>query len=253
MSTTLILIIVAISLLCLMAAWLAQVKRQRTIEKARKAIIYNTNINQLQQIVEATAHYLDDSLIEFLANRIQHNAQILSQNKILPDKRSLHALELTQSWIAEPKALRKQASKNKTENQQKRLILLKSIIQHIRQGVIEHQINRIEAKQLAFSTKIGKLKLSCNHYQQLAETTLHEGELQQGINILKKLKLMLDRVSPLPNDLQQQLIKCQGLIEKSQQMLKEQSDNASGKRLEEEFDKEEEQEQDWQKKQLYDK
>jgi bacterioferritin (cytochrome b1) len=64
---------------------------------------------------------------------------------------------------------------------------------------------------------------------------------------------MLDRVSPLPNDLQQQLIKCQGLIEKSQQMLKEQSDNASGKRLEEEFDKEEEQEQDWQKKQLYDK
>jgi hypothetical protein len=251
-TTTLILIAIAISLLCLAAMWLAQFKRQRTIERARKTVIYNAHINQLQQIVEATAQYLDDSLIEFLANRVHHNGQILSQNKITPDKRSLHTLELAQIWTADPKALRKQARQNKAESQQKCLILLKAIIQHIRQGVMEHQISRNEAKQLAFATKISKVKLSCNHYQQLADTAFKTGELQQGISLLKKLKLLLSKVSPLPNDLQQLQIECQGLIDKTQETLNEQNEHSTGKRLEEEFDKEEEQEQDWQKKQLYD-
>lgn len=65
---------------------------------------------------------------------------------------------------------------------------------------------------------------------------------------------MLNKASPLPKDLKQQLISCQDLIDKTQLTLNDERENTGSKRLEEEFDKEEEldQKQDWQKKQLYD-
>lgn len=251
-TSTLVIIAVLICVICVTCLWVVQLRRQRAIERARKTIIYNAQINQLQQIAETTAPYLDDSLIKFLANRIIYNGQLLLNNKIIPDKRCHHTIELAQGWLTEPKSLRKQARKGKKESQQKTLTLLKSIIQHIRQGVMEHQVNRSEAKQLAHAAKFSKIKLSCQHNRLLADEALKAGELQQGISLLKKMKVLLNRVSPLPNDLQQQLIECQGLIDTTQQSLNEQNENSSSKRLEEEFDKQEEQDQEWQKKQLYD-
>jgi hypothetical protein len=251
-TTSLVLIAVLICALCVASLWVVQLKRQRAIERARKTIIYSSQINQLQQIAEATARYLDDQLIKFLASRIAYSAQLLSRNKITPDKRCQHIIEQAQSWATEPKILRKQARKGKAESQQKTLILLKSIIQHIRQGVMEHQVNRNDASQLANATKFSKIKLNCHHHQQLADEVLKKGELQQGIHALKKIKTLLNKVSPLPTDLKHQLIECQGLIDRTQLTLNEQSESSSKKRLEEEFDKQEKQDQDWQKKQLYD-
>ena len=251
-TSTFIIIAILICAACLAFLWLAQLKRQRAIERARKTIIYNAQINQLQQIAESTAQYLDDSLIQFLANRINYNAQVLVNNKIVPDKRCQHAIELARSWLDNPKTLRKQARKGKAETQQKCLILLKSIIQHIRQSVMEHQTNRVEAKQLAQATKISKIKLSCSHYQQLADEAFSEGELQQGVTQLKKIKALLNKMSSLPNDLQQIKIECQGLIDNTQQTINSSKEETGSKRLEDEFDKLEEQDQEWQKKQLYD-
>ena len=254
-TTSLVLIAVLICVLCLVSLWVAQLKRQRAIEKARKTIIYTAQINQLKQVAEGTAKYLDDELIKFLAQRIEYSAQLLTRHKIIPDKRCLHTIEQAQGWASEPKSLRKQARKGKAETQQKCLTLLKSIIQHIRQGVMEHQVSRSEANKLALATKISKIKLSCQHHRQQAEEALKSGELQQGNASLKKIKALLSKISPLPTDLQQQLIECQGLIDTTQSTINEQSDNLSSKRLEAEFDKEEEQDkqdQTWQKKQLYD-
>jgi hypothetical protein len=249
-TSTFVIIAILICATCLGCLWLVQLKRQRAIERARKTIIYNAQINQLQQIAESTAQYLDDSLIQFLANRINYNAQILINNKIVPDKRCQHTIELARSWADNPKALRKQARKGKAETQQKSLILLQSIIQHIRQSVMEHQTNRAEAKRLAQATKISKIKLNCHHRQELANEALDSGELQQGINQLKKIKTLLSKVSPMPNDLQQIMIECQGLIDNTQQTINASKEETGSKRLEDEFDKLEE--QDWQKKQLYD-
>jgi hypothetical protein len=251
-TSSLVIIAVLICVICVICLWVVQLKRQRAIERARKTIIYNAQINQLQQIAESTAPYLDDTLIKFIASRIIYSGQRLIHNKIIPDKRCQHTIELAQGWTAEPKALRKQARKGKKESQQKILTLLKAIIQHIRQGVLDHQVSRSEAKQLAHAAKFSKVKLNCQQNQLLAEEALKAGELQQGITLLKKIKILLKRVSPLPTDLQQQLIECEGLIDKTQKSLNAQSDNSSSKRLEEEFDKQEEQDQDWQKKQLYD-
>ena len=252
--SSLMLVAVLICVLCVVSLWIVQLKRQRTIEKARKTIIYNAQITQLQQTAEATAQYIDDQLIRFLASRIDYYAQQLHKHKIAPDKRCQLFIEQAQNWTTEPKSLRKQARKNKPVNQQKSLNLLKSIISHIRQSVMEHQINRNEAKLLAHATRFGRIKLNCWHFQQAAEEALKAGELLQGIESLKKVKTLLTKASPLPKDLEQQLIKCQELIDKTQQTLNKKPESTGSKRLEEEFDKEEEQDQqqDWQKKQLCD-
>jgi hypothetical protein len=253
MSTTnLILIAIFICLLCLGSLWLAQVKRQRAIERARKTVIYNAQIIQVQQIAEATAQFLDDKLIQFLANRIIHSGLILNKNNIAPDKRSRHIIEQANEWLQEPKLLRKQSRKGKPESHQKRLTLLKTIIQHIRQAVLDREVSRPEAKKLANSAKLGKIKLACNHYQQDADQSLKEGDLQQAINHLKKIKKTLAQVSPLSHELKQQVIECDTLIDSTQQTINSQNDNTSSQRLEDEFDKMKEQEEDWQKKQLYD-
>lgn len=253
MSTiSLTIIAVLICILCLACLWVVQFKRQRAIERARKSIIYTAQINQLQKIAETTAQYLDDSLIQFLATRIEYSGQLLVQNKITPDKRCQHTIELAKGWAADPKSLRKQAHKGKPESQQKNLTLLKDIIQHIRQSVMEHQTSRSSAKQLAYAAKFSKIKLSCKHYQQHADEAFKAGELPQAVAQLKKIKALLSKISPLPNDLQQKLIDCQGLIESTLQTINEKREETSSKRLEEEFDKQEEQDQGWQKKQLYD-
>lgn len=252
--SSLILAVVLVCTFCIISLWLVQLKRQKAIEKARKTIIYNAQINQLLQIAETTAQYIDDQLILFLANRIDYSAQLLYRSKIVPDKRSQNTIEQAQNWVLDPKSLRKQARKGKKESQQKSLNLLKSIIQHIRQGVLEQQVSRSEAKLLAHSTRFGRIKLNCFHYQQAAEEALRKGELTQGIDSLKKVTTLLNKASPLPKDLKQQLISCQDLIDKTQLTLNDERENTGSKRLEEEFDKEEEldQKQDWQKKQLYD-
>jgi hypothetical protein len=256
MSTTqLILLAIGVCVICLAALWLAQIKRQRAIERARKTVIYNAQINQLQQIAEATAQILDDQLIKFLAQRILDSAQILRDNKITPDKRSLASTELAASWLNDPTPLRQQAQTSKPESQQKRHTLLRSIIQHIRQAVIEQQISRSEAKQLACATKISKIKLSCEYLQQQAKELNQKGELEQALLQLKKIKSQMKKIEPLPAEFKSYLIETDGQIDQVQQLIKQQNaenESSSGKRLAEEFDKLEEQEQDWQKKQLYD-
>ena len=251
-TTTLILIAIAICLICLASLWIVQLNRQRAIERARKTVIYTSQINQLLQIAEATAQFLDDQLIQFLANRVIYSAQKLTENKISLDKRCLHSIEQARSWLNEPKLLRKQARAGKSESLQKQLSLLKSIIQHIRQGVMDHEINRNQAKQLANATKLSKVKFSCFHYQQQASEDLKSGDLSGGMNHFKKIKSLLERISPLNNEFQALLSECDSQIDKIQNTIKEQSDNSGSQRLADEFDKLEEQEQDWQKKQLYD-
>lgn len=256
-TSSLIWVVTAISALCLVSLWLVQFKRQRAIEKARKTIIYHAQIQQLAHIAEETALYLDDSLIQFIANRIDYSAQLLMRNKIAPDKRCQHVIEQAQVWAQEPKSLIKQARSGKVESQQKTLNMLKSIISHIRQALVDNQVSRDEAKQLALSTRFSKIKMNCLHLQKKADDAIRADNLQQGIDTLKRIKNLINKVSPLPKELEGRLAQCQASLDKTQLMLKEQREKQRGQhssstRLEEEFTKQEEQDQDWQKKQLYD-
>jgi hypothetical protein len=128
---------------------------------------------------------------------------------------------------------------------------MKSIIQFIRQALSRRSLSRKEALSLANSTKIGKVKLACYYYQQDADRAIQEQDTQAAIQALKKIKARLVKIDPLPNDLQNTLNKCDTLLKEQQNTIKN-SRPSGTKRLEDEFDKQEEIDQDWQKKQLYD-
>ncbi len=250
-ATNLIMVVILISILCVTVLWLFQIKRQRAIERARKTVIYTSQITQIHQIVESAAQFLDDNLLTFLAKRIDDSANQLAKHKIQLDKRSRNTQEQALLWISEPKKIRKQARSRKPESQQKRLLLLKSIIQHIRQAISKHTIPRKEALSLANSTKISKIKLACYYHQQDADSAIKGQDTQAAIQTLKKIKALLLQVDPRPADLEHTFTNCNELLEQQQELMK-QSKPQSTKRLEEEFDKQEEMDQDWQKKQLYD-
>ncbi len=250
-ATNLIMVVILISILCITILWLFQIKRQRAIERARKTVIYTAQITQIHQIVESAAQFLDDNLLCFLAKRIDESANQLAKHKIQLDKRSRNTQEQALLWISEPKKIRKQARSRKPESQQKRLLLLKSIIQHIRQAISKHTIPRKEALSLASSTKVSKIKLACYYHQQDADNAIKKQDTQAAIQTLKKIKALLSQVEPRPADLEHNFISCSELLEQQQEIMK-QSKPQSTKRLEEEFDKQEEMDQDWQKKQLYD-
>ena len=228
-----------------------QVKKQRTIERARKTVIYTAQITQINQVVDSVSQFLDDPLLSFLAKCIDDSANQLIKNKIQLDKRSRNTQEQALLWISEPKKIRKQARSRKPESQQKRLLQMKSIIQHIRQALSRHTIPRKEALSLAKSTKISKIKLACHYYQQETDSAIKSQDTQTAIQTLKKTKTLLMKIDPTPSDLEQTLSRCNELLKEQQEIMK-QSKPQSTKRLEEEFDKQEEMDQDWQKKQDYD-
>lgn len=249
--TTLILIVVIVSALCIAMLWIFQIKRQRAIERARKTIIYNSQISQIQQVVEETALFLDNKLLAFLAGQVDAAIKGLVKNKIQPDKHCQNIQEQSLLWINDAQKIRQQALTKKSEGQQKRLLLLKNIIQYIRQSVSRNAISRKEAKSLASSTKLSKVKLFCHYYQQDIDQAVKEGNAEMATLSIKKMKGLLAQLSSLPQDLEEQLSQCNKLLEQQQKTIKESKAN-NDKRLEEEFDKQEEIDQDWQKKQHYD-
>jgi len=249
--TSLIIAVIFVSVLCIATLWIFQIKKQRAIERARKTIIFSSQITQINQIVDSLAHFLDDSLLAFLSKSIDESIEQLNKYNIEPDKRSKNIQEQAQLWINEPKKVRKQSRTRKPEKQQKRLLQMKSIIQFIRQALSRRSLSRKEALSLANSTKIGKVKLACYYYQQDADRAIQEQDTQAAIQALKKIKARLVKIDPLPNDLQKTLNKCDTLLKEQQNTIKN-SRPSSTKRLEDEFDKQEEIDQDWQKKQLYD-
>lgn len=250
-ATNLIMAVILVSLLCITALWLMQIKKQRAIERARKTVIYTSQITQIHQVVDSVAQFLDDKLLSFLAKCIDDSANQLAKHKIQLDKRSQNTREQALLWISEPKKIRKQARSRKSESQQKRLLQMKSIIQHIRYAISKHAIPRKEALFLANSTKISKIKLACHYYQQEVDIAIKKQDTQGAIQILKKIKALLMKIEPTPTDLEHTLTSCGELLTKQQEIMK-QSKPQSTKRLEEEFDKQEEMDQDWQKKQDYD-
>ena len=170
---------------------------------------------------------------------------------IQPDKRSQNTQEQAQIWISETKKVRKQSRTRKPEKQQKQLLQMKSIIQLIRQSLSRRAISRKEALSLASSTKISKIKLACHYFQQDADKAIKNQDPQAASLALKKIKALLLKVDPLPSSLKNRLVSCNELLAQQHEIVK-QSKPSSTKRLEEEFDKQEEIDQDWQKKQLYD-
>ena len=128
---------------------------------------------------------------------------------------------------------------------------MKSIIQLIRQALSRRSLSRKEALSLADSTKISKIKLACHHHQREADEAIKNQNTQTAIQSLNKVKSLLTNIDPLPSSLKSTLEKCSQLLEQQQGILKESRPNGT-KRLEDEFDKQEEIDQDWQKKQLYD-
>jgi hypothetical protein len=249
--TNLIIAVIFVSLLCISTLWFFQIKKQRAIERARKTIIFTSQIAQIHQIVDSLAHFLDDSLLAFLAKNINESIDQLKKHNIEPDKRSQNTQEQARLWISEPKKIRKQARSRKPEKQQKRLLQMKSIIQFIRQALSRRSLSRKEALSLADSTKIGKIKLACYYYQQGADKAIQNQDAQEAIKTLKKIKALLAKIDPLPSDLKNTLDRCETLLKEQQDIIKE-SRPSGTKRLEDEFDKQEELDQDWQKKQLYD-
>jgi hypothetical protein len=250
-ATNLIIVVILVSVLCITALWLIQIKKHRAIERARKTVIYTSQITQIHQVVDSVAQFLDDNLLNFLAKCINDSANQLVKNKILLDKRTKNTQEQALLWISEPKKIRQQARSRKSESQQKRLLQMKSIIQHIRYAISKHTIPRKEALSLASSTKISKIKLACHYLLQEADSAIKNQETQGAIQVLKRIKTLLMQINPIPSDLEHTLASCSELLEQQQEIMK-QSKPQSTKRLEEEFDKQEEMNQDWQKKQDYD-
>jgi hypothetical protein len=256
-ATNLIMVVIFVSLLCIIVLWLFQIKRQRTIERARKTVIYTSQIVQIHQVVDSVAQFLDDSLLNFLAKCIDDSANQLTKHKIQLDKRCQNTQEQALLWINEPKKIRKQARSRKSEGQKKRLLQMKSIIQHIRQAISRQSIPRKEALSLANSTKISKIKLACHYFQQEADDAIKNLDTQEAIFILKKTKTLLMKIDPIPSDVEHTLISCSELLTQQQEIMK-QSKPQSTPRLEEELDKQEEidkqeeMDQGWQKKQDYD-
>lgn len=248
MSTTmLIMIVLIVSSLCIAVLWIFQVKKQQAIERARKTIIYTSQITQIQQVVEETALFLDNKLLAFLASQVDNSIARLMKHKIEPDKRCQNIQENAQLWISNPHNVRQQTTTKKSEGQQKRLLLLKNIIQYIRAAAGKSVISRKEAKSLAFSTKLAKVKLFCHYYQQDIDEAINSHRAEMAIITIKKMKTLLAQFSTLPKELAAQSDKCNALLEEQQALVKA-SKAQSNKRLEEEFDKQEEIDQDWQKK-----
>lgn len=250
-TTTLILIVLIVSVICIATLWLFQIKKQRAVERARKTILYSSQITQIHQVVDETAQFLDNTLLAFLSSQVDNGISRLIKHKIQPDKRCQNTQEQAQLWINDAQKIRQQALNRKSEGQQKRLLMLKNIIQYIRLAVSKNAISRKEAKALAYSTKISKVKLFCYYYQLEIDTALKEGNSEAATNSLKKMKALLAQLSSLPQELEEQSAHCNQLLEQQQKVVKE-SKNTNDKRLEEEFDKQEEIDQDWQKKQHYD-
>lgn len=252
MSTTnLIFTVILVSLLCIAVLWIFQIKKQRAIERARKTVIFTSQIAQIHQIVDSLAHFLDDTLLHFLSKSVDDSIKQLIKYNIQPDKRSQNTQEQAQIWISETKKVRKQSRTRKPEKQQKQLLQMKSIIQLIRQSLSRRAISRKEALSLASSTKISKIKLACHYFQQDADKAIKNQDPQAASLALKKIKALLLKVDPLPSSLKNRLVSCNELLAQQHEIVK-QSKTSSTKRLEEEFDKQEEIDQDWQKKQLYD-
>jgi len=250
-ATNLIMTVIFISLICIITLWLFQIKRQRAIERARKTVIYTSQIVQIHQTVDSIAQFLDDKLLHFLARCIDDSVNQLIKHKIQPDKRSLNTQEQALLWISESRKIRQQSRSRKPENQQKRLLKMKSIIQHIRHAISKHTIPRKEALSLVASTKVSKIKLTCYYQQQEVDSAIKNQDTQEAIQILKNIKALLVQIKPTPNELEHTLINCNELLKQQQEIMK-QSKPQTTKRLEDEFDKEEEMDQDWQKKQDYD-
>lgn len=252
MSTTnLIIAVIVVCLICIITLWFFQLKKQRAIERARKSVIYTSQITQIHQLVESVAQFLDDKLLVFLAQCVDNSIAQLEKHKIDIDKRCKNTQEQALLWISEPKKVRQQARSKKSESQQKRLLKLKSIIQHIRYAVSKNKIPRKEALALANSTKISKIKLACHYFQQEADDAIKKQDTQSAIGALKKIKGLLAQLKTVPSQLENTLTNCNELLEQQQNIMK-QSRPQNTKRLEEEFDKQEEMDQDWQKKQDYD-
>jgi hypothetical protein len=251
-ATNLIMAVIFVSLLCIITLWFFQMKKQRAIERARKTVIYTSEIAQIHQVVDSVAQFLDDNLLTFLAKCVDDGAHQLTKHNIQLDKRSKNTQEQALLWIGEPKKIRQQARTRKPESQQKRLLKMKSIIQNIRNALSKKNIPRKEALSLAKSTKISKIKLACHYYQQEADGAIKKQDTQAAIQALKKAKNLLGQIKPTPSDLEHTLTSCSELLEQQQGVMRN-SKPQSTKRLEDEFDKEEEMDQDWQKKQDYDK
>lgn len=250
-ATNLIMAVIFVSLICIITLWVFQIKKQRAIERARKTIIYTSQIAQIHQVVDSVAQFLDDRLLSFLAKCIDDSVNQLVKNKIQLDSRSQNTQEQALLWISEPKKTRQQACSRKSEGQQKRLLQMKSILQHIRHAISKHTILRKEAIFLTNSTKISKIKLACYYHQQEANNAIKNQDTQGAILILKKIRALIMQIDPIPRDLEHTLASCSELLIEQQEIMK-QSKPQNTKRLEDEFDRQEEIDQDWQKKQDYD-
>lgn len=238
--TSLIIAVISVSAICISTLWIFQIKKQRAIERARKKIIFTSQISQIHEIVESLAHFLDDNLLAFLAKSISENIEQMDKHNIEPDKRSQNTQEQAKLWMSAPRKIRKQFQNKKPEKKQARLLQMKSITQFIRQAISRRSISRKEALSLVDSTKIGKIKLTCYYHQQDADKAIQNNNTAVAIQALKKI-----------NDLQVTLDKSNTLLKEQQETIK--NTRSSGtKRLENEFDKQEEIDHDWQKKQLYD-
>lgn len=250
-ASNLIMAVIFVCLICIITLWFFQLKKQRRIERARKSVIYTSQITQIHQVVESVAQFLDDKLLIFLAQCVDNSISQLDKHNIDIDKRCKNTQEQALLWISEPKKIRQQARSRKSESQQKRLLKLKSIIQHIRHAISKNKIPRKEALALASSTKISKIKLACHYFQQEADHAIKKQDTQSAIQALKKIKGLLIQLKPVPGDLENTFTRCNELLEQQQGVMKL-SKPQSTKRLEEEFAKQEEMDQDWQKKQDYD-
>ena len=255
MSTTSLVILASlVAISALAALWLIQYRQHKAIERARKSVIYTDSMRELHQAVEQAASLIDNKVIEFCAQQLIKLADKLTQLGANKNKVAAHALQSAQQWAENPALVKQKAETVISEsNATSMRSAMKVLIRHVREAATRRECSVPAANQLIRALRASNLRLSSQFYMQKAGAAAKLSNHRLALMHYRKLKGILVKQKNLPEELQATLTQLDELIQQQQDQQKQQNDNNADKRLEAEFDKMEEQDQDWEKKkQMYD-
>lgn len=255
MSTTSLIILASLVAICALAAlWLIQYRQQKAIERARKSVIYTDSMRELHQAAEQAACLIDTKVIEFCAHQLINLADKLNQLGTAKNKIAAQALQAAHQWIDNPALLKQKNDTVISESNATSIrSAMKTLMRHVREAATRRECSVPAANQLIRALRTANLRLSAQFYLQKGDSAAKLNTPRLALLHYRKLKGILVKQKKLPEELKATLSQLDELIQQQQDLQKQQNDNNADKRLEAEFDKLEEQDQDWEKKkQMYD-
>ena len=253
-TTSLVILASLVAVSALAALWLIQYRQHKAIERARKSVIYTDAMRELHQAVEQTACLIDNKVVEFCAQQLITLSGKLNQLGVSQNKVATQALQAAQQWNDNPALLKQKGQTEVSESNVTAMrAAMKVLIRHVREAATRRECSVPAANLLIRALRSSNLRLSSQFYIQKGDAAAKLSNHRLALMHYRKLKGILVKQKSLPEELQNTLKQLDDLIQQAQNEQKQQTDNNADKRLEAEFDKMEEQDQDWEKKkQMYD-